>query len=145
MLVSSTTWRAQCKAVEHSGSLVNATESEKRAWARQRVCSDQTSPARMPKSKLRPCQLQKPFVLPCLCLSEATRRPSWGRLIVEIKDLAETTQRCWCFSLWKFFCKIIIETALELGDWERENGTFIFLNTYKRTKSIRIIIFLSHC
>ena len=79
---------------------------------------------------------------PCFCLSEATRRPSWGRLIVEIKDLAETTQR-WCFSLWKVLWKIIIETTLELGDWERENGAFIFLNYLQKNKTICIIIFLS--
>ena len=80
---------------------------------------------------------------PCLCLSEATRRPSWGRLIVAIKDLAETTQRCWCFSLWKFLCKIIIETALELGDWERENGAFIFLNYLQKNKIHSYYYFLS--
>ena len=73
---------------------------------------------------------------PCLCLSEATRRPSWGRLIVEIKDLAETTQRCWHFSLWKFLCKIIIQTVLELGDWERENSAFIFLNYLQKNKTV---------
>ena len=135
MLVSSTTWRAQCKAVEHSGSLVNATESEKWAWARQCVCSDQTSPARMPKSKLRPCQLQKPFVLPLPLFIWGHQKAFLGKAHSGDKRLGRNNAKMLVFLSLEVLLQNNHRNCIRIG-WLRERKWYIYLSQYLQKNKI---------